>query len=120
ELRFELALAARDGDDEVTERRKGVLPRRALGERLLELVSHVFEVAEEDVFLAREVREDRPGRDAGGLRDVGERRRVVAALDEELEPRAGDRVAGLLLLPLPVAGRRRLAHHGERIILLHR
>ena len=64
-----------------------VLALRPLGERLRERFLHERKVAEEDVFLAREVGEDRPRRDVGCLRDLRQGRVVVAALGEELARR---------------------------------
>src|SRR5437660_3424823 len=84
-------------DDELAHRLERVLAFGPFGERPREGIPHLRELAEEDVFLAREVREDRSRRDVGRLRDVRQRRRVVAAFGEELVRRARDRLACPLL-----------------------
>ena len=87
-------------EDELAHRFERVLAFRPFGERLRERFLHDRKVAEEDVFLAREVGEDRPGRDVGRLRDLRQGRGVVAALGEELTRGAGDRLARPLFLTL--------------------
>src|SRR5262249_11385232 len=62
---------------------------------------------QEDVFLAVEVGEDRPGRDVRRLRDLSERGLAVAALREQPQRCTGDRLARLLLLAFAQARLRR-------------
>src|SRR2546430_15887301 len=88
-------------EDDLAHRLERVLSFWPFGERLRERVFHERKVAEEDVFLAREVGEDRPRRDVRRLRDLRQGRGVVAALGEELARGAGDRLARPLLLTLP-------------------
>ena len=88
------------GEDETAHRLERIHAFGPLGQRFRKCLPHGREVAEEDVFLAREVGEDRSRRDVGCLRDVGKCRGVVAALGEKLVRGAGDRLARPLLLAL--------------------
>src|SRR5207249_6038980 len=70
ELVVELALVERGGENEVAQRAKCVFAGGAVSELAGQRFAQRLEVAEEHVFLAREVGEDRPGRDAGRVRDL--------------------------------------------------
>ncbi len=94
---------------ELAERVDGRGAGRPLVEPPLQLVENAALLAEQDVFLALEVGEDRPRRDVRRLGDLGERRLVVAALGEQPQRRAGDRLARLLLLAFPQSRLRRRA-----------
>ena len=73
----------------------------AIAERAREAVEVAVEVVEDDRLLRREVREERARRDVCGGRDVGDRRRLVAALREEAHGRLDDLLARALLLAFP-------------------
>ena len=102
ELGVELVLLGLlGGEDELAHDFECVLALGPFGDRPRECVLHFVELAEEDVFLAREVGEDRSGRDISRRSDFGQGRGLVAALDEELVRRTHDRLARPLLLAFP-------------------
>src|SRR5690349_2517934 len=59
----------------------------------------VGEAVDDEVFLGREVREERTPGHLRGLRDLGDRYLVEAVLDEQLDGRRRDRLPGPELLP---------------------
>src|SRR6266542_2439546 len=86
------------GEDELANDFECVWALGPFGDRPRECILQFVELAEEDVFLAREVGEDRSGRDISRFSDFGQGRGLVSALDEELVRRTRDRLARPLLL----------------------
>ena len=76
-----------------------------------QLLLECLEPAVEQVFLRREVVEDRGGRDVGGSCHLRDRHGVEAAFREQRQRRVGNGGAHLLLLSLAESGSR----HGTTV-----
>src|SRR3954452_7980847 len=92
---------------EASERGQYRLARRPVADRAQQLVLEGLEPPVDEVFLGREVVEDRLDGDVGGTCDLRDRDGLEAAFAEQAACRLGDQLAGLLLLALTEPGAHR-------------